>query len=57
MVLQWRVIRMRVKVGQLNLTFDVLGGFAVLLHDRSMPGDVEVGLYCHCCARGAEMLE
>ena len=47
---------MRVKVGQLNLTFDVISDFAVL-QDRSLPGDVEVGLYGHCCVRGAEMLE
>ena len=47
---------MRVKVGQLNLTFDVTSGFAVL-HDRSLPGDVEVGLYGHGWVRSAEMLE
>ena len=56
-VLQSRGIRMWVKVGQLNLTFDLLGDFAALVYDRSLPGDVEVGLYCHCCVRSTEMLE
>lgn len=43
--------------GAIDLTFDLISGMVLMVHDRSLPGDVEVGLYCHCCVRSAEMVE
>ena len=43
--------------GAIDLTFDLGGGLVAVIQDRSLPGHVEIGLYCHCCLRSAEMLD
>ena len=43
--------------GAINITFDLLGGLATVVQDRTLPGAVEIGLYCHSCLRGAKMLD
>ncbi len=43
--------------GAIGLTFDVLSWIVLAVQDRSFPGHVEVGLYCHCWLRSAEILD